>query len=112
MSKEAVSLIDIYPSLVNLIGGESFEQLEGTDLTPLLKDPLSSREEPAITTFHNNNHSIRTERWRYIHYNNGDEELYDHQNDTDEFYNLARNDKYRELMDSLKLWLPKINLDE
>lgn len=112
VSKEAVSLIDIYPSLVNLIGGKSFDQLEGTDLTPLLKDPLSSREEPAITTFHNNNHSIRTERWRYIHYNNGDEELYDHQNDPDEFYNLARNDKYRELMDSLKLWLPKVNFDE
>ena len=33
--------------------------------------------------------SLRTERWRYIRYNNGAEELYDHANDPHEWTNLA-----------------------
>jgi arylsulfatase A-like enzyme len=111
-SGEAVSLLDIFPSLVSLTGGEIFDQLEGTDLTPLLIDPTAERDIPAITTFHRNNHSIRTERWRYIRYNNGDEELYDHVNDPDEFYNLAENPDYRPVMDSLSIWIPDINREE
>lgn len=111
-SKEAVSLLDIYPTLVNLSGGNSFDQLEGCDLTPLLTDPDANRDDPAITTFHNGNHSIRTERWRYISYINGDEELYDHSKDPNEYYNLADKLEYREIMDSLKLWLPTINSAE
>lgn len=112
ISKEAVSLLDVFPSLVSLSGGEIFDQLEGTDLTPLLKNPEAERDIPAITTFHRNNHSVRTERWRYISYNNGDEELYDHVSDPDEFYNLAGNPEYRAIMDSLKLWIPDINREE
>ena len=111
-SGEAVILLDIFPSLASLTGGEIFDQLEGTDLTPLLIDPTAERDIPAITTFHRNNHSIRTERWRYIRYNNGDEELYDHVNDPDEFYNLAGNPDYRPLMDSLSIWIPDINREE
>lgn len=111
-SSEAVSLLDIFPTLVDLAGGENFSQLEGVSLTPLLDDPTSVREEPAITTFHRNNHSVRTERWRYIRYHNGDEELYDHQTDPDEYYNLAYDKQYREITDSLAKWLPEINFRE
>ena len=111
-SGEAVSLLDIYPSLVNLIGKDPSEQLEGISLLPLLINPGNKRDEPAITTFHQNNHSVRTERWRYICYSNGDEELYDHSIDPDEFNNIAGNKGYRPLLDSLKTWLPNINLQE
>jgi arylsulfatase A-like enzyme len=111
-SSEAVSLLDIFPTLVDLAGGEPFSQLEGVSLTPLLDDPTSLREEPAITTYHQNNHSVRTERWRYIRYNNGDEELYDHQTDPDEYYNLAYDNQYRDVIDSLAKWLPEVNFRE
>lgn len=111
-SSEAVSLLDIFPTLVDLAGGEPFSQLEGVSLTPLLDDPTSVREEPAITTYHQNNHSVRTERWRYIRYNNGDEELYDHQTDPDEYYNLAYDKQYRDVIDSLAKWLPEVNFRE
>lgn len=111
-SREAVSLLDIFPTLVDLAGGETFSQLEGLSLIPLLEDPASVREEPAITTYHRNNHSVRTERWRYIRYHNGDEELYDHQTDPDEYYNLAHDDQYRNIIDSLARWLPEINFRE
>lgn len=108
-SVEAVSLLDIYPTLVKLTGGETFKQLEGTDLGPLLRDPSATREEPAITTFHKDNHSVRTERWRYISYHNGDEELYDHHNDPDEFYNIADSAELRPLIEEMSEWLPEKN---
>lgn len=110
-SSEAVSLLDIYPTLVDLVGGARFDQLEGSSLMEILKDPTMVRDEPAVTTHNRNNHSIRTERYRYIKYNNGDEELYDHATDPDEFYNLAGNADRRELMDSLAVWLPTINAE-
>lgn len=107
---EAVSLLDIYPTLVELTGGAIFEQLEGQSLKPLLENPQMTRDEPAVTTWHYNNHAVRTENWRYISYRNGDEELYDHRSDPDEFYNLAKLPENRALMDSLQQWLPRINV--
>jgi hypothetical protein len=35
------------------------------------------------------NWSLRTEKWRYIVYNNGSEELYDHENDPNEWNNVV-----------------------
>ncbi|NQT40485.1 MAG: sulfatase-like hydrolase/transferase, partial [Planctomycetes bacterium] len=105
------SLLDIYPTLVELCGLPSRGDIEGTSLVPWLRDPAAAKEEPAITTWGPGNHAVRTDRWRYIHYHNGDEELYDHQADPDEFTNLAAKDpkKWRPLMDQLGGWLPKVN---
>lgn len=112
VSSEAVSLLDIYPTLVNLIGGEQFEQLEGTSLVPQINDPKVKRYEPAVTTYHKGNHSVRTERWRYIRYYNGDEELYDHENDPHEFHNIADSAELRPVIEELSKWLPRINAEE
>ena len=112
VSREAVSLLDIYPTLVEITGGKVFPQLEGISLMPMLNNPAVCREEPAITTYHFNNHSVRTERWRYIRYNNGDEELYDHRNDPDEFHNLAGIRDYKAIIDDLARWIPKVNFAE
>lgn len=38
--------------------------------------------------------SIRTLRWRYVRYNNGQEELYDHDADPHEWTNLAGKPEY------------------
>jgi arylsulfatase A-like enzyme len=110
-SNQAVSLLDIFPTLVELTENQPFDQLEGESLLPLLKDPGAIKVSPAITTWHFGNHAVRSERWRYISYHNGDEELYDHENDRNEFYNLAKDPSYRDLMDSLKQWLPQVNVE-
>jgi len=110
--QEAVSLLDIYPTLVELMQDHAPSHLEGKSLVPQLKDPNRPRPEPAITTFHYNNHAVRTERWRYIRYHNGEEELYDHKEDPDEFMNLANQDRYAEVKNELKQWLPDINVPE
>ena len=62
--------------------------LDGVSLVPLLKDPNRTWDQPALTTCLGN-HALRDERWRYIRYADGGEELYDHQNDPNEWTNLA-----------------------
>ena len=51
--------------------------------------------------------SIRTERWRYIKYANGDEELYDHESDPHEFHNLAEDPEHTAIIGRLAAYLPK-----
>ncbi|MFO7905909.1 MAG: hypothetical protein R6U98_24835 [Pirellulaceae bacterium] len=74
---------------------------------------LGGREEPPISTWGRDSHAIRTARWRYIRYGDGEEELYDHHADRDEFDNLVRSDPegVAPVIKRLAKWLPKINKD-
>ncbi len=62
---------------------------------PLLRDPDAAWDRPAVTTHGRNNHAVRSERWRYIRYADGSEELYDHDADPLEWANLAGSDEPR-----------------
>jgi arylsulfatase A-like enzyme len=84
---QPVSLIDVYPSLVDFAGLDIPEWLDGTSIKPQLADPTSIRP-PVISSYGESNTAIRTERWRYIRYEDGSEELYDHRVDPDEWTNL------------------------
>mgnify|MGYP006307682273 CR=1 FL=1 len=61
------------------------------------------------STYARNNHAIRDEYCRCIQYEDGSEELYDHRNDDEEWYNLADNEYYTEERQRLKTCLPRIN---
>lgn len=102
-------LLDIYPTLVDLCGLPPVEshQLEGSSLKPQLKNAKARREQPAITSHNQGNFSIVTEKWRYIHYMDGAEELYDIVNDPREFTNIAKERKG--VAASLRKWIPKID---
>ena len=89
VSRRAVSLIDLYPTLAELASLNSPADLDGESLVPLLKDPDAPRSTPAMTTRQGKHHAIRTDRWRYIRYADGSEELYDHAVDPMEWKNLA-----------------------
>ena len=89
VSTRAVSLIDLYPTLAELASLSSPADLDGESLVPLLNDPDAPRSTPAITTRQGQHHSVRTDRWRYIRYGDGSEELYDHASDPMEWKNLA-----------------------
>ena len=91
-----VSLLDIYPTLMELCGLPRPKEIEGTSLVPLLKDPAAPRAEPAVMTWGPNSHAVRDIRWRYIRYADGSEELYDHQNDPCEWTNLASSPEHNE----------------
>ena len=105
--REPASLLDIYPTLVELCGLPANSHLEGISLAPQLKDPKAPRDEPAITSSYFGNHAIRTRDWRLISYEDGAMELYDHRSDPDEFHNLANDPAHRKTRDELARWLPK-----
>ena len=69
--------------------------LEGHSLVPQLKDPSAPRAVPRHHHTRPNNHAVRSERFRYIRYFDGSEELYDHANDPNEWTNLAADPRTR-----------------
>jgi len=105
-----VSLLDIYPTLVDLCGLPERVGLSGQSLVPLMADPDADWERPAITTHGRLNHAIRTDRWRYIRYADGSEELYDHKTDPMEYANLAGHAEHQAIKQKLSTWLPKENV--
>ena len=102
-----VSLLDIYPTLTQLCGLPLREGLSGQSLVPLMADPKADWERPAITTHGRLNHAIRSDRWRYIRYADGAEELYDHKTDAMEYTNLAGKPEFDDVKKKLAEWLPK-----
>ena len=104
-----VELLDIFPTLVGMLGLDPRPDLEGHSLAPQLADAKAPRDFPAITTHNQNNTSIRTEKWRYIRYADGSEELYDEAKDPNEWFNLASDTTYAETKKDLARWLPKKN---
>lgn len=109
VAEHPVSLIDIYPTLVDLCGlkGDTRKngkgaKLDGYSMRPFLKSPKSldwDGPDAALTMIYAGGHtgmdagkqhwSVRTKKWRYILYNNGSEELYDHDSDPYEWTNVC-----------------------
>jgi arylsulfatase A-like enzyme len=104
-----VSFMDIYPTLSDLCGLPVGEHLSGQSLRPLLENPQAPWDRPAITTHGRNNHAVRSERYRYIRYGDGTEELYDHEDDPMEWTNLAGKADLAPVKKELGKWLPKQN---
>ena len=100
-----VSLLDLYPTLVELAGLPAKADNDGRNLVPLLKNP-KKKWFPVIMTMGRGNHAVRSDRWRYIRYSDGSEELYDHSNDPWEWTNLARKPEYKEIIEQHRKWLP------
>ena len=86
---QPVSLLDLYPTLVELCSLKGPDTLDGQSLKPLLREPSQSTGRVVTTTFDRGNISLRGERWRYIRYASGEEELYDLKADPNEWSNLA-----------------------
>ena len=76
--KAPVSLLDIYPTLVNLAGLPANPKNDGVSLRPLLDDPDAEWDRPALMTYRAGNHAIKTADYRFIRYHDGSEELYTH----------------------------------
>ena len=108
-------LLDIYPTLLDLLAFPANEALEGHSLLPQLRNASAPRKWPAITTHNHDNHGIRTENWRYIRYADGSEELYDMEKDPHEWHNLLAADRgkpgsdARARADELAKWIPRVN---
>lgn len=103
---QPAELLDMYPTLLELCGLPENPDLDGLSLVPQLTDASTVRERPAITTHNPGNHSVVTDRWRYIRYADGSDELYDFQSDPSEWTNLTDDPKYQGIKSKLAQWLP------
>lgn len=104
-----VDYTSIYPTMCDLTGLPKPSHLDGHSLLPLLKSPQAPWDHPAITTHGYLNHTVRTEGWRYIRYENGEEELYDEAADPLEYTNLANRPEHAARKKELAGMLPKTN---
>ena len=100
-----VSLLDVYPTLVELVGLPRPAHLDGVSLVPLLKDPSAGREQPVLIAYQNHL-AVRTDRYRYIRYGDGSEELYDRQADPHEWKNVASVAEFTQIKKTLADQLP------
>lgn len=101
-----VNQLDIYPTLLELANLPPNPANEGQSLVALLDDPDAGGFEASLTTYGYGNHTVRTERWRYIRYEDGAEELYDHFADPNEWRNLAPYRQYDTIKRNLRKHLP------
>jgi arylsulfatase A-like enzyme len=90
---QPVSLIDIFPTLIEMCRLEPLKGIDGISLAPLIQRQSFCRG-PVFTTWLQGNHSVRIGQWRYTRYSDGGEELYDQCADPFEWNNLIGDRRY------------------
>jgi iduronate 2-sulfatase len=108
--ERTIDYMSIYPTLCDLTGIPTPKHCEGTSIKKLLENPKAAWDRPAITTHGYQNHAVRTEKFRYIRYADGSEELYDEVADPLEWKNLAGDSNFAAVKKDLGQWLPKANV--
>lgn len=88
-----VEFVDLYPTITELCGMTPPAGLAGQSLRPILYDPAHSGKPAAFTVVtrgpQQRGDSIRTDRWRYTEWSDGERELYDHDSDPEETRNVV-----------------------
>ena len=106
--KRPGSLGDLYPTLVDLCGLPARDGLDGRSIAPLVRKPETEWQYPAVIS-RGGDHAVRSQRWHYIRYGDGGEELYDAAKDPHQWKNLANDTAHAPAKMELKKWLPKKN---
>jgi arylsulfatase A-like enzyme len=116
-----VSHLDLYPTLIELAEVDGPDNLQGQSLVPMLKDSSVKGRGWALTQVVRGGgvalgergkkmassrffgYSLRTPRWRYTEWADGEQgrELYDHDTDPGELTNLAGKQEHAKLVEEL-----------
>ncbi|MDA7640250.1 sulfatase [Opitutaceae bacterium] len=102
-----IELIDMYPTLADIAGLDSPQNIEGKSLVPLIADPKAwdNQDTVAFSQFHragNQGYSVRTQNLRYTEWRSAKtgkivaQELYDHRSDPQENVNVAGSPECKE----------------
>ncbi len=104
-----VSLIDMYPTLVEMCGlPKPRQELQGESIAATLADPASAKDRSVFLPHMNPyEYAIINRDWRYIRYGEDGEELYNVQADPNEWTNLASNPKFDGLKEEMRALAPK-----
>ncbi|MCF7973121.1 MAG: sulfatase [Phycisphaerae bacterium] len=102
-----VNLLSLFPTLTELADLPHKSDNDGPSIVPLLKSPQADWPHVSVTHLGTpGTYGLSAERWRYIHYANGDEELYDCRTDPYEWTNLATSENHRATLDELRALSP------
>ena len=106
-----VELVDLYPTIMDLVQMQTPKFVSGKSIVPLLENSENIVRESALTELQVNTgngiaqgYSIKTKRYRlsqWEHKGVKAYELYDHFSDTSELTNLAEYSDYQKIRDSL-----------
>lgn len=108
VSGQPVNLLSLFPTLTALAGLPPKADNDGPSLLPLLKKPNAEWDHVSITHLSRpGDYGLSAKDWRYVHYANGEEELYDTVNDRYEWHNLAGVSKYADQLAELRNLGPK-----
>ncbi|WKB81876.1 sulfatase [Cellulophaga lytica] len=100
-----VSLIDLYPTLIELSKLPEKKNLDGHSFSKILENPKADWEYPGITITQDGT-SVLKGKWHYMVTVNGTEQLYNIEEDPLEWENLITNKKYTQIVTNLKKWVP------
>ncbi|MCX6335666.1 MAG: sulfatase [Bacteroidia bacterium] len=105
----SVSLIDMYPTFIELCDLPEVKHLEGISLVPSLRKPSGSKDRNVfLPSNEKGSYAVINTNWRYISYFDGGEELYNVKEDPNEWNNLAGEEKYRPIMQEMQKSAPKV----
>ncbi|WP_395738080.1 sulfatase [Prosthecobacter sp.] len=93
VSQSLVEFVDLYPTVADFCALKMPHQGAGVSLRPVLQDPAASVKDAAFTLVSRSpklyGQSVRTSRWRFTLWSDGQAELYDHDADPEELHNVA-----------------------
>jgi len=98
--------LDLAPTMADIAGISKKTDWEGTSLMPILKQQQFDRADVTITTFSIGSHTVSTPHWQLISYFDGSYELYDLQNDPNQFNNIANQAENHGVINRLKKHVP------
>lgn len=108
-------MVDIYPTLCELAGLEFPSHLQGKSLISTMEDPDSIHKKAIYGRYHAGE-TVRTERFQFSEWTNGDRMLYDHKRDPNEDINVVADPKYAKVVEAMSSALiqhrEKIAFDE
>ena len=103
--ERVVSLLDIYPTLLDLCELPPNNKVRGRSLKPLLDSPNASWNFPAFT-YRKGTRAVQLGDLRYVKYEDGSEELYDHGIDPNEWTNRVKDENYAKSLVNLRKMSP------
>lgn len=96
-TQSLTELVDLYPTLADLLGLVAPAEVQGESLLPVLKNHRADVRKTALTVGRSG-YALRSDRWAYARYHSGGEHLYDMDTDPKQFTNLAKSADHREVL--------------
>ncbi len=109
--RSLIEYVDIYPTIADYGHVKAPHPLAGKSLRPLLKNPAGKGREAAFTLVvrgRNYGQSVRTARWRYTQWSDGNRELYDELADPQETHDVSDDSANAKVIEELKAKLKQV----